>query len=75
MRTSEYQLAGPAVQVLGGIEWRVSPHISLFLEYKLSCSAIRGAVKGGGSVETRLCTHQLVTGPAWHLRPLQAVSP
>jgi hypothetical protein len=74
-RTSEYQLAGPAVQVLGGIEWRVSPHISLFLEYKLSCSAIRSAIKGGGGVETRLCTHQLVTGPAWHLTPPQAVSP
>jgi hypothetical protein len=67
-RTSEYQLAGPALQVLGGMEWRVTPHISLFVEYKLSCSTISGAVKGGGSVETNLCTHQLLGGPAWHLK-------
>jgi hypothetical protein len=67
-RTSEYQLAGPAVQVLGGIEWRLSPHVSLFVEYKLSCSVINGALKGGGSVETNLCTHQLLGGPAWHLK-------
>jgi hypothetical protein len=67
MRTSEYQLAGLAVQVLGGIEWRLSAHVSLFIEYKLSCSAIRGAVKKGG-VETNLCTHQLLGGPAWHLK-------
>jgi hypothetical protein len=74
-RTSEYQLAGPAVQVLGGMEWRFSPHVSLFLEYKLSCSAIAGDVKGGGTVETNLCTHQLLAGPAWHLRAPLAVSP
>jgi hypothetical protein len=74
-RTFEYQIAGPAVQVLGGVEWRVSSHISFFLEYKLSCSAITGKVKGGGSVETNLCTHQLLAGPAWHLRAPQAVSP
>ncbi len=67
-RTYEYQLAGPAVQVLGGVEWRFSPHVSVFVEYKLSCSAISGAVKGGGNVETNLCTHQLLGGPAWHLR-------
>ena len=71
-RTSEYQLAGPAVQILGGVEWRFSPHVSLFMEYKLSCSAISGAVKGGGKVETNLCTHQLLAGPAWHLRPVTA---
>lgn len=73
-RTSEYQLAGLAVQVLGGIEWRFAPHFSLFVEYKLSCSAIRGDVKGGGTVETNLCTHQLLAGPAWHLKPPLAVS-
>jgi opacity protein-like surface antigen len=74
-RTSEYQLAGPAVQVLGGMEWRFSSHVSLFLEYKLSCSAIAGDVKGGGKVETNLCTHQLLAGPAWHLKAPLAVSP
>ncbi|HSF47099.1 MAG TPA: hypothetical protein VLA73_01905 [Burkholderiales bacterium] len=46
-RTSEYQMSGPAAQVLGGVEWHFAPHFSLFIEYKLSCAAIRGAVKRG----------------------------
>jgi lipid A oxidase len=74
-RTSEYQVTGPAVQVLGGMEWRFAPHLSLFVEYKLSCSAISGDVKGGGRVETNLCTHQLLAGPAWHLQAPQAAVP
>lgn len=74
-RTSEYQLTGPAVQVLGGMEWRFTPHLSLFLEYKLSCSTIRGGVKGGGRVATNLCTHQFLAGPAWHLQAPRAVAP
>jgi lipid A oxidase len=67
-RTSEYQIAFPAVQVLGGVEWRVFPRFSLFVEYKLTCAAIRGRVRNGGSLNTDLCTHQLIGGPAWHLR-------
>jgi hypothetical protein len=74
-RTSEYQVTGPAVQVLGGIEWRFAPHFSLFVEYKLSCSAISGDVKDGGRVETDLCTHQLLAGPTWHLKGPQQASP
>jgi hypothetical protein len=71
-RTSEYQLSGPAAQILGGVEWRFSPRLSLFVEYKLSCSLISGAVKGGGRVETNLCTHQLLAGPAWRLKAAAA---
>ena len=66
-RTYEYQIAGPAVQVLGGIEWRLSQRLSLFVEYKLSCAAISGALVDGGSIETNLCTHQLLGGSALHL--------
>ena len=74
-RTSEYQLAGPAVQILGGVEWRFSRHVSLFLEYKLSCSAISGKVRDGGKVAVNLCTHQLLGGPAWHLRAAAIAGP
>jgi hypothetical protein len=68
-RTYEYQIAGPAMQVLGGLEWRFGQRLSLFVEYKLSCAAISGTLKGGGSLETNLCTHQLLAGPALHLAP------
>ena len=71
-RTYTYQIAGPAFQVLAGIEWRFSPRFSLFAEYKLSCAAISGALLGGGSVETNLCTHQLLGGPAFHLKARDA---
>jgi lipid A oxidase len=74
-RTSEYQITAPAVQVLAGVEWRFAPHFSLFVEYKLSCATINGAVKGGGGIETKLCTHQLLGGPAWHLKAPLASSP
>jgi hypothetical protein len=67
-RTYSYQIAGPAFQVLAGIEWRFSPRFSLFAEYKLSCAAISGALLGGGDVATNLCAHQLLGGPAFHLK-------
>jgi hypothetical protein len=73
-RTSEYQVTFPAVQVLAGIEWRVMQHFSLFAEYKLSCAMIRGKLKTGGTVDTDLCTHQLLGGPSWHLRARDATA-
>jgi hypothetical protein len=73
-RTSEYQVAFPAVQVLVGVEWRVMRHFSLFVEYKLSCARIRGEIETGGSVGTDLCTHQLLGGPAWHLKEREAAA-
>jgi hypothetical protein len=73
-RTYTYQVAGPAMQVLGGIEWRFGRRLSLFVEYKLSCAAIRGDLKGGGDIATNLCTHQLLGGPAVHLRAREAIA-
>ena len=73
-RTYEYQIAGPAVQVLGGIEWRFGRRLSLFVEYKLSCAAIAGDLVGGGTLKTNLCTHQFLAGPAFHLRPREVAA-
>lgn len=67
-RTDEYQITGPALQFLGGIEWRFGRRLSLFVEYKLSCAMIRGDLVGGGKVTTNLCTHQIPFGIAVHLR-------
>ncbi len=67
-RTFEYQIAGPAAQVLVGIEWRFAPRLSLFVEYKLSCGAVNGDLRGGGELTTKLCTHQFLAGPAIHLK-------
>jgi len=74
-RTDEYQVTGPAMQVLGGIEWRFGRRLSLFVEYKLSCAMIHGDLVGGGEVTTNLCTHQLLAGPALHLRARATAAP
>lgn len=74
-RTFEYQVAGPAVQLLGGVEWRIGRRLSLFVEYKLSCAAITGDLVGGGTISTNLCTHQLPIGLAVHLRPRNTAAP
>jgi lipid A oxidase len=71
-RTYAYQIAGPALQLLGGFEWRFGRRLSVFIEYKLDCAAINGELVGGGHVDTTLCTHQLLAGPAFHLRSLAA---
>jgi hypothetical protein len=74
-RTDEYQVTGPALQLLGGVEWRFGRRLSLFVEYKLSCAMIRGDLVGGGKVTTNLCTHQLPLGLAVHLRARAAAAP
>jgi lipid A oxidase len=74
VRTFEYQITGPALQLLGGIEWRFGRRLSLFVEYKLSCAMMRGDLVGGGKVTTNLCTHQLPLGVALHLRTREALA-
>jgi lipid A oxidase len=74
-RTYEYQITGPALQLLGGVEWRFGRRLSLFVEYKLTCAMIRGDLVGGGKVTTNLCTHQVPVGIAVHLRARAAAAP
>ena len=73
-RTSAYQIAFPAVQVLAGVEWRFLSRFSVFVEYKLSCAMITGTIRNGGRIATDLCTHQLIAGPAWHLKARHAAA-
>lgn len=63
-RTYEHQIAGVAVQILAGIEWRFPKRdrYSAFTEYKLTYSSNQGDLKGGGTVETDLWTHQALAG-------------
>jgi len=74
-RTDEYQITGPALQLLGGVEWRFGRRLSLFVEYKLSCAMIHGDLVGGGEISTNLCTHQLPVGLAVHLRARASAMP
>ena len=47
-RTTEYQLAGPAAQLLFGIEFQIG-RMSYFVEYKFSYAWIKGALTGDKS--------------------------
>jgi lipid A oxidase len=61
-KTYEYQVAGPAAQVLGGLEYKMTPAWSVFAEARLSYSHISADLAGGGSLETELWSPQLAIG-------------
>jgi lipid A oxidase len=61
-KTFEYQLAGPAAQILAGLEYKLAESWSLFTEFKLSYSQISADLKGGGQLETDLWSPQLAIG-------------
>ncbi len=61
-RTSEYQLAGPAAQVLAGLEYKLNQSWSLFGEAKLSYTGVSADLKGGGELETDLWSPAIAVG-------------
>jgi lipid A oxidase len=61
-RTYEYQLAGPAAQILAGLEYKLNERWSLFTEAKLAYSHIEADLDGGGTLETDLWSPQLAIG-------------
>ncbi len=69
-RTYSYQLAGPAVQMLAGVELRFK-QTSLFIEWKLSYSPHRARLEDerGGALETALTTMHVIGG--WSLRAMR----
>src|SRR5262245_13495340 len=60
--TWEYQLAGGAAQVLGGLEYRLDDCWSLFAEGKVSYSHLATELEGGGTLKTYLWSPQLMLG-------------
>ncbi|MCW4115944.1 porin family protein [Aurantimonas sp. MSK8Z-1] len=61
-RTFEYQVAGPAVQALAGVDYAFNQYFSVFGEYKLTYTHNDVDLSGGGSLETDLFTNQIVGG-------------
>jgi lipid A oxidase len=60
--TSEYQLAGPAVQGLAGVRYATSDRVGVFVEYKLSYARLDESLSGGGSIAFNPQIHQFVLG-------------
>lgn len=63
--TNEYELAGPAAQVLGGVQYNLTQHWATFAEAKLSYSHLEGDLNGGGSVKTNLWSPQAALGVSY----------
>ena len=60
--TFEYQLTGPAVQALVGVDIAITDHISTFVEYKANYSWHDADLAGGGSLETEIFNNQFIVG-------------
>ena len=61
-KTFEYQIAGPAAQVVAGASYRFSDRWSVFGEYKGSYSINSMDLEGGGELETNIVTNAFNIG-------------
>jgi len=60
--TDEFQLGGPAAQLLAGVDVGLVGPVSTFLEYKALWTDVDADLAGGGTLSTTQLTHQLVVG-------------
>ncbi len=61
-RTFEYQLTGPAVQLVAGASYDLNDRWAVFGEYKGTYSQNKADLDGGGSLETDIITNALNVG-------------
>ncbi len=61
-RTFEYQLTGPAVQLVAGASYDLNERWAVFGEYKGTYSQNEADLEGGGSLETDIITNALNVG-------------
>ncbi len=62
VETFEYQVTGPAVQALIGVDIAITDHVSTFVEYKGNYSWNDADLAGGGSLETNIFSNQFIVG-------------
>ncbi len=65
--TDEFQLAGPAGQLFGGVDLSIGRRLSVFGEYKLTHARIDADLQGGGSLRVEPWAHHLVAGVSLRL--------
>jgi lipid A oxidase len=58
----EYQLHGPGVEALAGVNIELTRHLGVMLEYKFTYANLDSLDVPGGSIELTPLTHNLVTG-------------
>ena len=62
----EYQLTGPAFQLLGGLAWPFASRLSVLGEYRVTRGAASVSIPGG-ELDTALYTHHFIAGPSLRL--------
>lgn len=60
--TLEYQVTGPAVQGLIGVDIALTENVSTFVEYKANYSWNEADLTNGGSLETNILSNQFIVG-------------
>jgi len=65
--TNEYQLSGPVLEGLGGLNFDLTRHFSLFGEYQLDYARLDASLTHGGSLSVKPWTHQLALGLSFRL--------
>ena len=60
--TVEYQLTGPAMQGLIGLNLNLASGLSAFAEYKANFSSNEAELVGGGTLKADVLTHQFAVG-------------
>lgn len=66
-KTNEYQVAGPAMQFVAGLEWQTARG-SVFLEYKFTYASLSAALTGGKT--PAWCNCDIVSDFSRHIRTL-----
>ena len=61
-KTFEYQFAGPAATAYAGVDYAVTPRLSLFAEAKIGHARLEADLGGGGSIETDVVTRAINFG-------------
>ncbi len=67
--TQEYQIAGPAAQVLGGVSVPLGKRFNFLTEYRLTYADLETDLNGGGSLSTEALTHHLNFGVGFSFSP------
>ncbi len=60
--TFSYQVAGPAVALIAGAEYRIKPRLSAFAEYKFTYNVLNTSLVGGGTLSTNVITNAINIG-------------
>jgi lipid A oxidase len=68
-KTFEYQVTGPALQALIGVDFNIGQGVSVFAEYKANFSWNETQLTGGGTLDTDVLTHQLAVGLSYAFGP------